>query len=49
MEQSFFNIGQKIPFFSVKEYLNDQSPNTRRYNLAKDSDKRGLLVLGWPT
>ncbi len=48
MEQSFFNIGQKIPFFSVKEYLNDQSPIPEDIISPRILTKRGLLVLGGP-
>jgi len=48
MEQSFFNIGQKIPFFSVKEYLNDQSPIPEDIICPRILTKRGLLVLGGP-
>ncbi|WP_264707736.1 MULTISPECIES: AAA family ATPase [unclassified Wolbachia] len=46
MEQSFFNIGQKIPFFSVKEYLDDQSPIPEDIIAPRILTKRGLLVLG---
>ncbi len=48
MEQSFFNIGQKIPFFSVKEYLDDQSPTPEDIIHPRILTKRGLLVLGGP-
>lgn len=48
MEQNFFNIGQKIPFFSVKEYLNDQSPIPEDIISPRILTKRGLLVLGGP-
>ncbi|BET37326.1 MULTISPECIES: AAA family ATPase [Wolbachia] len=48
MEQSFFNIGQKIPFYSVKEYLSDQTPIPEDIISPRILTKRGLLVLGGP-
>jgi len=48
MEQNFFNIGQKIPFFSVKEYLDDQSPIPEDIVSPRILTKRGLLVFGGP-
>ncbi|APR99011.1 AAA family ATPase [Wolbachia endosymbiont of Folsomia candida] len=52
MTQSFLNIdlniGQKIPFFSVKEYLNDQSPIPEDIVHPRILTQRGLLVLGGP-
>lgn len=53
MTQSFLsidlNIGQKIPFFSVKEYLNDQSPIPEDIISPRILTRRGLLVLGGPS
>lgn len=52
MIQSFsnidLNISQKIPFFSVKEYLNDQSPIPADIISPRILTKRGLLVFGGP-
>ncbi len=48
MEQSFFNIGQKVPFYSVKEYLSDQTPIPEDIISPRILTKRGLLVLGGP-
>ncbi|MFP3021237.1 MAG: AAA family ATPase, partial [Wolbachia sp.] len=48
MLQNFLTIGQKIPFFSVKEYLDDQSPIPEDIISPRILTKRGLLVLGGP-
>ncbi|MBV2146033.1 MAG: helicase RepA family protein [Wolbachia endosymbiont of Pissodes strobi] len=48
MTQSFLNIGQKIPFFSVKEYLDDQLPIPEDIVSPRILTKRGLLVFGGP-
>ncbi|EEB56084.1 putative phage related protein [Wolbachia endosymbiont of Culex quinquefasciatus JHB] len=48
MLQDFFTITQKIPFFSVKEYLDDQSPIPEDIIAPRILTKRGLLVLGGP-
>ncbi|MFP3021236.1 MAG: AAA family ATPase, partial [Wolbachia sp.] len=48
MLQNFLTIGQKIPFFSVKEYLDDRSPIPEDIISPRILTKRGLLVLGGP-
>ncbi len=48
MEQNFFNIGQKIPFFSVKEYLSDKAPIPEDIIYPRILTPRGLLVFGGP-
>ncbi|NUX01761.1 AAA family ATPase [Wolbachia endosymbiont of Madathamugadia hiepei] len=48
MEQSFFAISRKIPFFSMKEYLNDQTPIPEDIISPRILTKRGLLVFGGP-
>ena len=48
MVQSFFAISRKIPFFSMKEYLNDQTPIPEDIISPRILTKRGLLVLGGP-
>src|SRR6266576_1748866 len=48
MLQDFFTITQKIPFFSVKEYLDDQSPIPEDIVSPRILTKRGLLVFGGP-
>ncbi|MDG7056574.1 MAG: hypothetical protein LKM43_00230 [Wolbachia endosymbiont of Penenirmus auritus] len=48
MEQSFFTISRKIPFFSMKEYLNDQTPIPEDIISPRILTKRGLLVFGGP-
>lgn len=52
MTQSFLNIdlniGQKIPFFSVKEYLSDKAPIPEDIIHPRILTKRGLLVFGGP-
>ncbi|WP_425386592.1 AAA family ATPase [Wolbachia endosymbiont (group A) of Barypeithes pellucidus] len=48
MEQNFFTVSQKIPFFSVKEYLNDQSPIPEDIIYPRILTPRGLLVFGGP-
>ncbi|TVS93762.1 AAA family ATPase, partial [Wolbachia pipientis] len=41
-------ITQKIPFFSVKEYLDDQSPIPEDIISPRILTQRGLLVFGGP-
>ncbi|WP_265031304.1 MULTISPECIES: helicase RepA family protein [unclassified Wolbachia] len=48
MLQDFLTTGQKIPFFSVKEYLDDQSPIPEDIISPRILTKRGLLVFGGP-
>ena len=48
MLQDFLTTGHKIPFFSVKEYLNDQSPIPEDVIYPRILTKRGLLVFGGP-
>ncbi|WP_341810101.1 MULTISPECIES: AAA family ATPase [unclassified Wolbachia] len=48
MIQNFFSINQKVPFFSVKEYLDDQSPIPEDIIHPRILTQRGLLVLGGP-
>ncbi len=48
MLQNFLTIGQKIPFFSVKEYLDDRSPIPEDIISPRILTKRGLLILGGP-
>ncbi|MDN5248419.1 MAG: AAA family ATPase [Wolbachia endosymbiont of Tyrophagus putrescentiae] len=48
MSQNFFTIDQKIPFFSMKEYLNDQSPIPEDIISPRILTKKGLLVMGGP-
>ncbi|NSX83700.1 AAA family ATPase, partial [Wolbachia endosymbiont of Atemnus politus] len=46
--QNILAIGQKIPFFSVKEYLNDKAPIPEDIIYPRILTKRGLLVFGGP-
>lgn len=52
MIQSFFdtglNIGQKIPFLSMKEYLDDRSPIPEDIIHPRILTKKGLLVIMHP-
>ncbi|XGA08497.1 MAG: AAA family ATPase [Wolbachia endosymbiont of Xenopsylla cheopis] len=48
MLQDFLTTGQKIPFFSVKEYLDDQAPTPEDIISPRILTQRGLLVLGGP-
>lgn len=48
MLQDFFTVTQKIPFFSVKEYLDDQSPIPEDIISPRILTQRGLLVFGGP-
>jgi RecA-family ATPase len=48
MSQNFFTIDQKIPFFSVKEYLEDLSPIPEDIVSPRVLTKKGLLVFGGP-
>jgi len=47
-KNSLLSITQKIPFFSVKEYLEDQSPIPDDIISPRVLTQRGLLVLGGP-
>ncbi len=49
MNQNFsLSITQKVPFFSVKEYLEDQSPIPEDIIHPRILTQRSLLVLGGP-
>ncbi|WP_341814808.1 MULTISPECIES: AAA family ATPase [unclassified Wolbachia] len=48
MLQNIFTIGQKIPFFSVKEYLSDPTPIPEDIIYPRILTPRGLLVFGGP-
>ncbi|CAQ55424.1 putative phage related protein [Wolbachia endosymbiont of Culex quinquefasciatus JHB] len=48
MLQDFLTTGQKIPFFSMKEYLNDQSSIPKDIVSPRILTQRSLLVLGGP-
>ena len=44
----FLTTGQKIPFFSMKEYLSDHSPIPEDIISPRILTKKGLLVFGGP-
>ncbi len=48
MLQNIFTIGQKVPFFSVKEYLSDPTPIPEDIIYPRILTPRGLLVFGGP-
>lgn len=48
MLQNIFTTGQKIPFFSVKEYLSDKAPTPEDIIYPRILTPRGLLVFGGP-
>ncbi|MGL9779239.1 MAG: AAA family ATPase [Wolbachia sp.] len=48
MLQNIFTTGQKIPFFSVKEYLSDKAPIPEDIIYPRILTPRGLLVFGGP-
>ena len=48
MLQDFLTTGQKIPFFSVKEYLSDKAPIPEDIIYPRILTPRGLLVFGGP-